>query len=174
MTVKLFIGTSIAPDLAEQVSALAHLQARAGSWRWSPRNQWHVTTLFIGFREEADVHDITGAVQRVCGLQKNFTLHNGQLVAMPEERPSMLWVRFDPSEELRGLHHTLATAISTLPSQYDPLWPHITLARGKGPMPVSCSSLIVPTLTIGELSLFRSDPGTDGTIHTALGTWPLL
>ena len=117
---------------------------------------------------------IAGAVERTCQACKGFALQDGRLVAMPQERPSMLWVRFDPSEELSALHHELATATSTPPSQYDPMWPHITLARGKGPLPTLSTAPIVHQLVIGELSLFRSDPGPEGTVHTALGTWPLL
>jgi 2'-5' RNA ligase len=173
MGIKLFIGTQIASDLAEEIGRKARSLEGARGWRRAPRWQWHVTALFIGMREEAQVDAIAQAVQRTCEDRKRIALYDGHLVAMPEEQARMLWIRFTPSEDLSALHHRLAKATSTPPSQHHPLWPHITLARGKGLLPTLSDTLIIPRLDLLEISLFRSDPGPDGPIHSKLGTWPL-
>ncbi len=170
MSVKVFIGTSISPDLAERISPQAKLLVCSAGWRWSPIVQWHITSLFIGQRDETELQDLSLAMERCCKHHGPITLNDGKLIAMPEERPTMLWVRFTPSAELLALHQALANATSTPPSPYDPLWPHITLARGTGALPALSAPVLIPSLTLDQLSLFRSDPGPDGTIHTALDT----
>jgi len=173
MPIKLFIGTSITPLLAEQIALRSEPLSGMGHWRWSPRLQWHITALFIGQRDEADVQKISLAVEKVCLKCGPVILDNGQLVAMPDARQSMLWVRFNPSDVLSSLHHALARATSTPPSPHQPYMPHITLARGKTELPIEGAPVVVPSVILQELTLFRSDPGTAGTIHTPLGTWPL-
>jgi 2'-5' RNA ligase len=172
MSIKLFIGTSIAAELAETIWNQAAPLGAYGRWRWSAREQWHITSLFIGQRDEADLPMISSAVAHVCKQTGPIDLPNGQLTTMPEDRPTMLWVRFRPSEELTALHHALAHATSTPPSPHRPYWPHITLARGTGSLPEP-GDILLPSHTIQHLTLFRSDPGPMGTVHTPLGTWPL-
>jgi 2'-5' RNA ligase len=173
MAIKLFIGTSMDARLADEIRLRSVSLAGKGAWRWSPQQQWHVTTLFIGPRDEAEVQLISTSIERASVERGPITLHQGELVTMPQQSPSMLWVRFNPSEELTSLHHALAHTTSTPPSPHQPYWPHITLARGKGTISRTDTVLMVPSLTLRELTLFRSDPGPNGTVHTSLGTWPL-
>jgi 2'-5' RNA ligase len=173
MSIKLFIGTSLGAELVEKIwNRAAPLGAR-GRWRWSAREQWHLTSLFIGQRDEADLPIVSSAVAHVCKQTGPITLRNGQLTTMPEDRPSMLWVRFSPSVELGALHNALAHHTSTTPSPHRPYWPHITLARGTGSLLEMPDPTVLPSLLIQELTLFRSDPGPEGTVHSALGTWSL-
>jgi len=172
MSIKLFIGTSIAPALAERIALAAEPLAAPGNWRWSPQQQWHITALFIGQRDQAEVRAIAMAIEQACAVHAPITLHNGRVATMSEDRPSMLWVRFTPSEELSALHHALAQATSTPPSPHEPYVPHITLARGKSAAGIQDGPVLMPSLILQELTLFRSDPGPTGTIHSPLGTWP--
>ncbi len=169
MPIKLFIGTKVRPQHIDQA-----LKAAYGPiWRWTPHDQWHVTALFIGYRPEKDLQDITASITSVAQTTARFTLHDGELKAMPEERPSMLWIRFAVSPELTALNSALAQALGVPPSPYSPYLPHITLARGKGDVPSSFDVPVIHRSPIEELTLFRSDPGPDGTVHTALATWIL-
>jgi 2'-5' RNA ligase len=173
MSIKLFIGTSISAELAETIRDHAQPLAERGRWRWSPLGQWHITSLFIGERSEADVPIIASAIENASLRTGPIVLRNGELTAMPEDHPNMLWVRFSTSEELSALHHLLAQDTATEPSPHRPYWPHITLARGTGALPEGADAILLPSLIIKELTLFRSDPGQKGTVHSALGTWPL-
>ncbi len=169
MLIKLFIGTKVAPE---------HLTLRldgspANDWRWAPREQWHVTALFIGHRPEEELEMILESITRVAERTSRFTLQQGELKAMPEERPTMLWIRFAVSPELSALHSALAAAIGIAPSPYSPYWPHITLARGKGLSHSVFQVPVIQSLAIEELTLFRSDPTPGGTVHTPLMSWPL-
>lgn len=169
MPIKLFIGTKVHPEI---ISNDLETIATEG-WRWAPRQQWHVTTLFIGYKPQEELVRITQSIERVAAHTERFSLHRGELKAMPEERPSMLWVRFAVSPELSSLHVAMAEAIGVPASPYSPYWPHITFARGSGPIPKADGSPIMRILPIAELTLFRSDPGPNGTVHTPLASWPL-
>lgn len=173
MPIKLFIGTSLTAGLAERIAHAAGPLTTAGTWRWSPQQQWHITSLFIGQREETELQAIARAIGRTCADHGPITLHDGHLATMPVDRPSMLWVRFRPSAELSALHLALAGATSTPPSPHQPYVPHITLARGRSTHGIEGDPVLVPSITLQELTLFRSDPGPSGTIHSPLGSWML-
>lgn len=173
MSVKLFIGTTIEPGMARQLCADAKRYAQAAGWRWNPIGSWHITSLFIGQREEGELPGLIEAAEQCSAQHGQLVLEEGSLVTMPEEIPTMLWTRFDPSAALDALHTSLAKATTTPPSHYAPLWPHITMARGKGPPICLPAPVLVPSLVLRELTLFRSDPAPAGTIHTALHTWKL-
>lgn len=170
MPIKLFIGTKVCP---ENTNLGLDTEANEG-WRWTPHGQWHVTALFIGNKPQEELESITQGLKSVAAHTMRFSLHQGEFKAMPEERPSMLWVRFAVSAELSALHSELAEALGIPPSSYSPYWPHITLARGNGQIPDASESPIIHILPIEELTLFRSDPGPTGTVHTPLRTWPLV
>lgn len=173
MTLRLFVGTSVQRGVAIDLLGQAGATQGRGHWRWAPESQLHLTTLFMGTREMAEVPTISKAIEAVCAKQAPITFHSGQLAAMPELRPSMLWLRFSPSSEFDVLHHALAKATSAPPSTFSPLWPHITLARGRSEGVAVEIPLLLPHLLIDHLTLFRSDPGVDGTVHTPLDTWSL-
>ncbi len=169
MPIKLFIGTKVRTENIGQ-----GLNDSAGEgWRWAPREQWHVTALFIGHKREEELVGITEGITGVTARAMRFYLRQGELKAIPEERPSMLWIRFAVSPELSALHCALAEALGIPPSPYSPYWPHITLARGNGHRPSESESPLVPSVLIDELTLFRSDATSGGTVHTPLKTWPL-
>lgn len=92
---------------------------------------------------------------------------------MPADRPSMLWVRFLPSSHLDQLHQALALATESPASSFSPLWPHITLARGRVAAIPSGIAPVLDRFRVDQLTLFRSDPGPQGTIHSPLHHWML-
>lgn len=172
-TVRLFIAATVPEDIAHDVGEAAAPLLAHPQWRRSPKDQWHVTALFIGERHEEDLPMITDAL-RSAASHEAFTLRNGHVVAMPERSPSMLWLRFAVHEGLTSLHHALTKACGAQPSPFDPYWPHITLARSRAKvLPWSDARVVVPALPMDELVLFRSDPAHGHRIHTALASCSL-
>lgn len=171
---RFFFGTAIPGELAHDL--LPHLEEylRADYWRVAPIQQWHVTTLFIGEREERLLPILEQVAEKVVASTPPFTLIQGRLVTMPKERPAMLWVRFQPHEILTRMQMALAAATGTPPSVYRPYWPHITIARAKAGvlLPVQ-GPVILPSLTLDHITLFHSSPSALGTVHTPLKSWPL-
>lgn len=172
--IRLFIGTRVPENVRPLIRTLADQQFARSVWRVAPEQQWHITALFVGERPSKDVPGIKDAVERIASDTPQIHLQKGQLLTMPEEGPSMLWVRFDPQMELTRLHHRLAEALAMRPSHHVPYWPHITLARSRGKADVLRDNpMVLPELFLADLTLFRSEPGPTGTMHTPLFTWPL-
>lgn len=171
---RLFIGTRVPEDAVPLIRSNADQQLARPVWRVAPEQQWHVTALFVGERPAKDLPGIKDAVERIATETPPIHLLKGQLLTMPEQGPTMLWVRFDPHTDLTRLHHRLAQALAMRPSHHVPYWPHITLARSRGKTDVlQDNPLVLPELFLTDLTLFRSEPGPTGTIHTPLITWPL-
>ena len=172
--IRLFIGTTVASEVCAGVLPIATSALKRGHWRMAPTPQWHVTALFLGEREARYLDTYLEKVQRCAERTAPIYLTSGHLVTMPKEEPTMLWVRFRPSPELTSLHHALADAFGVPPSHYIPYWPHITLARSRGTAAhLEDGPLAIEDLRLDALSLFRSDRGPEGSVHTPLATWPL-
>jgi 2'-5' RNA ligase len=171
--IRLFVGTAIGSDVRDRIQLGAKHWSESPTWRTASPDQWHVTSLFIGERDQAELDRITTAVAKIARDQPAFRLSRGMITTMPLNKPSMLWVRFDPSAELTTLHSKLAEATGTLPIPYSPYWPHITLARGNPEEPIHNGPVVLDELLVDRLTLFRSDRGRDGSVHTPLSTWSL-
>jgi len=172
--IRLFIGTRVPENVAPLIRNAADQQLAQPMWRVAPEQQWHVTALFVGERPAKDLLGIKDAVERIASDSTQIQLQKGRLLTMPEQGPTMLWVRFDPHTELTRLHHRLAQALAMRPSHHVPYWPHITLARSRGRITAQIDGPpLVKELMLSELTLFRSERSDHGSVHTAMGSWPL-
>jgi 2'-5' RNA ligase len=171
---RLFVGTALPADVAHGLHASLGDRLAAAPWRMAPLPQWHVTALFIGVRPVQELDAIAEVVRRQAAMTPAIELRHGRVVTMPEHEPHMLWLRFDPSPALTALHHALARAVQATPSPHHPYWPHVTMARSRSRAPVlPPEPPLLDRLVLEQLTLFRSDPGPQGTIHTPLFTAPL-
>lgn len=171
---RLFIGTPVPTLLAQMVHDRCAMHDRGTAWRFAPLAQWHVTALFVGERPDEVRSMIEEAVERIAGAHAPILLTQGRLMSMPKRAPSMLWVRFSPNAGLTSLHMALARATGTSPSAYRPYWPHITLARSRqGDAPVVDGGVVLESMAMEALTLFRSTPTPEGSVHTPLASWPL-
>ena len=166
---RLFVGTALQSATADAVARAAAGQLLLPHWKAAPRAQWHVTTLFIGQRPEAELPALLSALEQVARTHAAFHLHDGRLVAMPEAEPAMLWLRFTPSPALETLHQALAGAMHAASSPHQPHWPHITLARGRAGSPLPDGRVVLYLLRIARLTLFRSDAVPGGRVHVPVG-----
>lgn len=164
---RLFIGTPLPTVLSEGLADIVHKAVTGTGMRWAPLRQWHVTALFIGERTEQELGRISDAMERCASDHAPFVLRDGRLAAMPEDRPTMLWVRFPSSSALTRLHHALAAATATTPAPYDPYLPHVTLARGGRPSWTG-APVVLPEVRIDRITLFYSRPGPDGNMHSPI------
>ncbi|MCB9168973.1 MAG: RNA 2',3'-cyclic phosphodiesterase [Flavobacteriales bacterium] len=169
---RLFVGTRIAPEWHDRITTAATDMMRTGIWRRIPTEQWHLTALFIGERPREEVSRITARVARIAERTSPVAVQGGRLALMPESAPTMTWVRFEPGSAHRLLHEALAMAIGVVPENRRPHWPHITIARGHTD-PAPAGPILIDTLAVTELTLFRSHLRPNGTIHEALSTWSL-
>ncbi|MCB0771492.1 MAG: RNA 2',3'-cyclic phosphodiesterase [Flavobacteriales bacterium] len=171
---RIFIGTALPSALATDLDAHAAEHFNSGAWKVAAREQWHVTSLFVGERDEVLLSGIEAKVAAIAARHAPVTLWDGRLVTMPKDGPSMLWVRFTPSPGLTALHHDLANVLGTEPSIHRPYWPHITLARRRaGRVDAVEGTVVVERFRLDHITLFRSAPSPQGSVHSPIATWPL-
>ncbi|MCU0319496.1 MAG: hypothetical protein MUE88_05400 [Flavobacteriales bacterium] len=176
-TMRLFIGCGL--QAADTALVAAHIDQATwpDQWRMLDRASWHVTALFIGERPAEACDPLLATVEAHAASFAPITLSEGTLCSMPEAAPSMRWVRFLPHPGLTALHHALAGALDVAPSPFQPYWPHITLARSRGGQRHVLEHeglLLMPTLRLTSLSLYRSDRSANGRIHRPIATRPFI
>ncbi|MBL8002969.1 MAG: RNA 2',3'-cyclic phosphodiesterase [Flavobacteriales bacterium] len=169
---RLFVGTSLPEPVIAGIRRCAAPLLQAPGWRVMPELQWHLTALFLGNRPAGEVAGIRRLVRSVAAETPRFHVLNGRLVTMPEERPTMLWVRFDPNPVLTELHRRLADALGLAPDARTPYWPHITLARSSGVVPFHREeSVCMERFAIDHLTVFSSELHPAGSVHTPLASY---
>lgn len=170
---RLFIGTLVPAYTLEDALKASGIREKETGLRWAPPPQWHVTALFIGPRRENEIPAIAQKAEAATLDIASFDLLEGRWCAMPAQSPSMLWVRFLPSPHLDQLHRVLALATASPVSSFSPLWPHITMARGRVAGTLPDTAPVLDRFRVDHLTLFRSDPGPVGTVHSPLHHWRL-
>jgi 2'-5' RNA ligase len=130
---RLFIGIPLAAAVIDELrSASARLRSNADGLRWTAPQSWHVTLQFLGN---------TSPDQLACIVPRLRVLQSPPVPLCLEaldcfERAGVLIACIRPAPALLMLQQRVTA--STQPCGFlpetRPFQPHITLARGKGPM----------------------------------------
>lgn len=172
-TTRLFIARAVNAKERQLIEDVCQSELASPAWRILAPRSWHVTALFLGDQPTDRVPKIMEAIAEQSQRWQAFTLYDGILSTMPSTEPSMLWIRFRPSDELQSLHAELAQRTDTPPSPHSPFLPHITLARTNRSAHAIDGPLVMPSMNFDELTLFRSDPAPRGRVHSPLASWTL-
>ena len=130
---RLFIGIPLAAAVIDELrSASVRLRSNADGLRWTAPQSWHVTLQFLGN---------TSPDQLACIVPRLRALQSPPVPLCLEaldcfERAGVLIARIRPTPELLLLQQRVTASpqpCGFLP-ETRPFQPHITLARGKGPM----------------------------------------
>ena len=152
---------------------------RAGSVRWVPPENLHLTLRFLGGTEESRVGPLIAALDEVTADAPGCELTLGSLGAFPDERrPRVLWIGLGGTGTviLRSLQRRIEKRVGVLgwDHQRRPFSPHLTLGRvraGTDPDPVAgWTRAAVPELAFGveEVVLMRSDLHPGGARYSVL------
>jgi 2'-5' RNA ligase len=146
--------------------------------KWSPLDNLHITTKFIGEWPERRLEELD---QALAGLtpREPFDIAVHDLGWFPNERsPRVLWAGVHAGAWLKQLMAETEERLLSLGIAKDekPANPHLTLARIKNPVPLRNLRQKVIELQpadLGEFSarhfcLFRSDPGSNASIYRRL------
>jgi 2'-5' RNA ligase len=133
--IRTFIAVDLADGVKDRLTALQEKLAQsAAGVKWVPRQNLHLTLLFLGEVEQLDVVQICRVVQERSRKHRPFTLEVEGLGAFPNaRRPKILWAGVtDGVDELRALHGDLEEGLLDLgcyrreDREYTP---HLTLGR---------------------------------------------
>ncbi|ACV58067.1 RNA 2',3'-cyclic phosphodiesterase [Alicyclobacillus acidocaldarius] len=135
---RLFFGLEL-PDawkdeIAKRCESIRQ-QGQVVARNWSRKDLYHLTVLFLGAVDPADLERAFLAGERAAGAQAPFRLTTGSFGRFHQSR--VFWLGLDEAEsdlaELTALHRCVRIAVNAaLPSvqiEDRPYRPHITLAR---------------------------------------------
>jgi RNA 2',3'-cyclic 3'-phosphodiesterase len=151
--------------------------------KWSPLDNLHITTKFIGEWPEQRLEEIHDALAQV-GPREPFEISLHGLGWYPNAHaPRVLWVGVDAGPELAALVQQIEQRLEAIgvAKEGRPFAPHLTLARIKHPAPLQALRQKVERLQPADLgrfpvagfSLFRSDPGSNASVYRKLRDYRL-
>jgi len=168
---RLFTGL----DLPAHVSAaledlLARLRPTA-RLRWSPVDNLHVTTKFIGEWPENRLTEMKAALAGVPGRAPVPVAIRGV-----ELKPRMIWARVD-APGLAPLAADLDAALGRIgvPSEHRPFTAHLTLARIPNPVRLDLTrdaAADFGSFDADRFYLYLSKPGPGGSVYSKLAEFP--
>lgn len=179
---RLFTGLSLSPTALRQADEILTQLRGTAELRWSPLQNLHITTAFIGAWDEARLEELKAAL---AGLPQPGTIP----ITIPgfgffpnPHHPSTLFLAVRPEPALVSLAGAIETALATLgqPREDRPYHPHVTLARIAREnivqlrFQIASMQNIFPLATFEatEFHLYESRPGPAGSIYTILATFP--
>jgi RNA 2',3'-cyclic 3'-phosphodiesterase len=146
--------------------------------KWSPLDNLHITTKFIGEWPESKLPELTDSLSSLLPCEP-FQVQLKNLGWFPHRRsPRVLWVGVHGGEALADLARRTDEKLHTLgvPKENREYSPHLTLARIKNPVSMSrllqkvdeMESVELADFPVASFCLFRSDPGSNSSIYRKL------
>jgi 2'-5' RNA ligase len=140
---RLFTAIDLPGEMREKIDEfLARLRPLA-KLRWTPVENLHITTKFIGEWPEGRIGEMIGALGRVATPPQAASLHHRQSQAIGQEIrivvrgvgwfPRVFWAGVEGGEALAGLARATEQAVAELgvPLETRVYSPHLTLGRVK-------------------------------------------
>jgi 2'-5' RNA ligase len=159
------------------------LRRRTAGIAWVAPENLHITLKFLGGVEEPRLAEVAAAVEQTATVNA-FEVAVRGLGAFPTPtRPRVIWAGTAPAPAFVALGQAVDRAVAALgfPPETRPFAPHVTLGRVREPRrdPALAAALeaagaqALGTLTVGRVSLMRSDLSPRGARYTELRGWPL-
>ena len=163
---RLFIGISPTDDVRKAlVKAQNFLQRHGITGSYLEPENLHLTLAFIG--EYPEIDPVLDAIEQLVFSPFPITYtHLGTF------RESIVWSGIEESAPLSALvkHLRYELAKADIPFDNSSFSPHFTLARhadfSKGIPPAEIEPV---TMTVDQITLYRSDRGKNGMIYTEVG-----
>ena len=180
---RLFTAIDLPQDIIYRLERLLMLLRPEALIKWSPLDNLHVTTKFIGEWPEDRLEELNNVLAGVRPC-KSFDIEIRDLGWFPNERsPRVLWAGVHSGEGLRELAHATEEAVAQLgiPRESRDFSPHLTLARIKNPVPLKSlrdkvaelQPAAIGSFCASHFALFRSDPGSNASIYRKLREYRL-
>lgn len=156
---RLFIGIPITDELKNKLENGIQQNISLPFYRWVPKENYHVTTLFLGSVNEKEIDQIRETIQEICLATKPFTLQFDSFTSAPKRSPYMIWAKFSRHKTFDHVVLKLTKALTPLKKYKPNPIPHITLCRLRKFKPLSDfndSQLISQYILVNKLILWES------------------
>lgn len=174
---RLFTAIDLPNDLLLRLERLTSALRSEALINWSPLDNLHITTKFIGPWVDSRLDELDAALLSMAPRQP-FEIELKDLGWFPNSRsPRTFWIGVH-SEALHQLARETEHKLETLgiPKESREFSPHLTLARIKTPVPLRRLHAKVGEMQPASLghflasrfALYRSDPGSNASIYRKL------
>src|SRR5260370_14909883 len=179
---RLFTGIELSEDVRERLERLLMHLRPCAHLRWSPVYNLHITLKFIGEWPEEKLPQLESAL-RSMPRRPGIPIEVKGLGWFPNpHRPRVFWAALQGGDALGVLARDTDAALEPLGIQKESraFTAHLTLARIKAATPLAAlrkdvanaESAEFGAFTADHFCLFRSQPGSAGSIYTKLSQYP--
>jgi RNA 2',3'-cyclic 3'-phosphodiesterase len=180
---RLFTALDIPGDILANLARLIERLRPTAHIQWSPADNLHITTKFIGEWPEARLDELQRVLAAIPPLPP-LPIRIRNLGFFPNPRsPRVFWAGLEASGELAGLAGSTdqATAALGIEPEKRTFSPHLTLARIKEPVPLDklrAAIAALPSLEFGSFTadrfcLYQSRLRPSGSVYTKISEFPL-
>jgi|SRR6266567_5408975 len=180
---RLFIGLDLPAEVVHNLERLLEQLRPTARINWSPPENLHITTKFIGEWPEARLDELKTALRAVPS-RAPIGIHVRQLGFFPNPHsPRVFWCGMEaPGLDALAVDMDRATATLGIATEKRAFSPHLTLARIKEKLnlqPLRENIAALPSLDFGRFEaasyfLYRSKLHRTGSVYTKLAEFPLF
>ena len=168
---RLFVAIDIPADLKDALRCFVGRLRPTAKISWSPVDNLHVTTKFIGECPEARLDEMKRALTLVP-VKGAFAITIKGLGWFPNpRRPRVFWAGVEGGEPLRALARATAQAVADLgvPADERDYSPHLTLARIREAVPLDGLHQMIESFPAGCGFNFGSFSATQFFLYLSAG-----
>ena len=179
---RLFTGIDLPVDVIRSLSRLVEELRPRAKIRWSPPENLHITTKFIGEWPRERLEELTAAMRGLPPRAPLAISVRGLGWFPNPHSPRVFWAAVKSGPGLAALARETEDALAQLGVAKEPrgFSPHLTLARIKEPVPLAGVRQAIAALAsddFGEFTadryfLYHSDRGPAGSVYTKLAEFP--
>jgi 2'-5' RNA ligase len=175
---RLFTAIDLPAEVLQRLERLLSTLRPEALINWSPLDNLHITTKFIGEWPPARLDELHAALASLP-VRRPFNVELKDLGWFPNERtPHALYAGVHGGQPLLDLAQDIEDSLISLGiRKEDRLFtPHLTLARIKSAVPLQrlqrkvqeLQPASLGTFRVSSFALFRSDPGSNASLYRAL------
>jgi 2'-5' RNA ligase len=179
---RLFTGIELPEQMREKLELLMTHLRPAAHLKWSPVYNLHLTVKFIGEWPEEKLPELEAALRSLPPRAPMLAEVKGVGWYPNPNHPRVFWVGVQAGDALGALARDTDITLARLgiPSEDRPYSAHLTLARVKDAVPLQplrnaiaqLESVEFGSFTADRFCLYRSQPGSAGSIYTKLADFP--
>jgi len=166
----------ISADIPEEVKGYhASIQAELphiSGVNFVPKDNLHVTLAFLGELDEGALTIVIAGAEDVVGRTGSFACSLGNLEAVPQHAPRLIWITVGDNGRLKEVHGALKQSLGFQDREFNG---HITLARIKNTgagMAISkkISGIKIPAMNfqINRIRIMESKLNSEGAVYSVV------
>ncbi|PWU07098.1 MAG: RNA 2',3'-cyclic phosphodiesterase [Terriglobia bacterium] len=178
---RLFVGLDLPAAVVSNLEELLDRLRPTAAINWSPPENLHITTKFIGEWPEDRLEELKTALAAIPP-RAEIPVHIRKIGFFPNPHsPRVFWCGIEaPGLEALAAATDQATSALGVPAETRAFSPHLTLARIKERLnlqPLREAIAATPSLEFGSFTaagffLYRSQPSRTGSVYTKLAEFP--